>query len=97
MQTVLITGANGFIGKNLIQFLSKDNRFQVVGCVRNSNSLKESDKYKIESGIDVTDIESIRNVIKKYSPVDFVIHLASLMDFYPSDKGFIYFLINIFM
>jgi hypothetical protein len=85
MQTVLVTGANGFIGLNLVSSLVKSDEFDIIACVRSeSKDLKCS---TIEYGVDVRDISSIRTAFLKYKD-SFVVHLASMMDFYPSDKGF---------
>jgi len=60
----LITGANGYIGKSLIQFMTEQN-IQIVPATRKD--------------FDYTDIDSIRCFFNNMS-ITKVIHLASVMD-----------------
>ncbi len=72
---VLITGANGFVGKNLTQFLTKK-QIEIAVLIR-----KEHDSLSFQySGIEIyhhkSDFESINGALQKARP-DIIIHLAS--------------------
>lgn len=76
MSKILITGASGFIGANLLDFFLK-----------NGNTVKNIDKISpiIESHlkywdrIDITDYDSFQSSILEFSP-DYIIHLAARTD-----------------
>jgi UDP-glucose 4-epimerase len=74
---VLVTGADGFIGSHLCQFLLKENH-EIVAISRNFNRLPKliSNLDKIElNSIDVTDFSSLSEIIVKHKP-NIIIHLA---------------------
>lgn len=60
---ILVTGADGMLGKDLMAVLSRDP--DVLGVNR--------------SGMDVTDLERVRDIIGRYKPV-VVIHSAAMTD-----------------
>jgi len=73
MQTILITGINGFLGSNLAKKLSQN--FKIIGLEQNKNNLfrlEEAD-FKIYS-IAENSLESIFNE----NNIDFIIHAATL-------------------
>lgn len=86
---ILITGANGFIGTNLTDFLANDPNFEVYAMVRPHapvnflHDLEYSDKEKktekrfrlVEANI--KDPESIDKVVKD---MDVIVHLAGKVD-----------------
>lgn len=74
---ILITGGTGYIGKNLINRLPKDN----VRCMVHKNTIIENlDSDKIISG-DILDLNSIEKALDN---VDTVIHLAAVIS--PENK-----------
>lgn len=84
MRRVLVTGANGFVGRVLCGALSRANYF-VRGAVRENNcqekSMKETFKSiqvneMIEIG-DIANIETEYNLQKALKDIDVVVHLAA--------------------
>jgi len=77
-RTAFVTGANGFIGANLVRLLISKN-FKVYALVRkNSNFAKINDikkKIKIYEG-DICDQKLLRKIVKKINP-DYIFHLSS--------------------
>lgn len=69
---ILITGANGFIGKKLIDFLSKDNQHKITALVRSKcdQQTKVNVEYKVGDLLLISDWDWILN------DVDIVIHAA---------------------
>ncbi len=81
VKTVLITGATGFLGKNLISaFLKKD--YFVIGTGHSENNIKECERkfgnkvtlYSVDIS---TSYLALKNIIKKHS-VDYIVHAAAL-------------------
>ncbi|HOL48841.1 MAG TPA: NAD(P)-dependent oxidoreductase [bacterium] len=72
MKKILITGINGFIGKNLVNVL-KDN-YYIIGL-----DLHQECKFQIKKyyQIDITDKEKVLDINEE---IDFVIHLVALTD-----------------
>lgn len=79
---IIVTGATGFIGKNLIPKLAKNHK--VICFVRKSSKIDKLKKagYEIKYG-DILDRDSVFNSIKK---ADAVIHLAT-SHFQGNDNG----------
>jgi len=74
---VLVTGADGFIGSHLCQFLLKENH-EIIAISRHFNQLPKliSNLDKIEfNSIDVTNFSSLSEIILKHKP-NIIIHLA---------------------
>jgi UDP-glucose 4-epimerase len=74
---VLVTGADGFIGSHLCQFLLKENH-EIIAVSRNFKQLPKliSNLDKINfNQIDVTNFLSLSKIIIKHEP-DIIIHLA---------------------
>lgn len=74
-KTVLITGANGFVGQHLIQELKGD--YTICGLTKaaNDSSLLTSANIHYHDG-DIGDKKFVAGVLKKYRP-DYIIHLAA--------------------
>lgn len=76
---VLITGANGFIGSNLISYLAGLKKYKIFALVRRESNLSLLNSVKDK--IDILEIEqkfkSIDQAISAASP-DIVIHLAAV-------------------
>ncbi|CAM8373822.1 NAD-dependent epimerase/dehydratase family protein [Candidatus Methylopumilus planktonicus] len=96
MTTVLITGANGFLGSNLYQYLSLDTNLLVYGLVRKNSFLGSSlDTLKKSSNL-ITFNEDLRELIPLIENIkpDIVIHTATYFhaehstdDIYPMIEG----------
>ena len=74
---VLVTGADGFIGSHLCQFLLKENH-EIIAISRNfkqlPNLISNSDKIDFNQ-VNVTDFSSLSKIIIKHKP-NIIIHLA---------------------
>ncbi len=75
MKKVLITGATGFVGTHLTDYLSSKNEFEIYGTSLTEEK-NPSEKIKIEA-IDLTGFESVKILVEKVKP-DIVYHLAAL-------------------
>jgi len=69
---ILITGASGFIGSNLVKLFNKDSEFVVFKGVRRFTSDNSEDDILI----DLSDVTSILNLVDDYS-FDAIVHLAA--------------------
>ncbi len=76
MQTVLITGANGFIGSYLAQNLLGKN-YKVVATGRGGNRLTLEHPHFLYEPLDFTNEESVKAVFKKHQP-HIVVHSGAL-------------------
>jgi GDP-4-dehydro-6-deoxy-D-mannose reductase len=78
MNKVLITGASGFAGFHLIEYLLSQKEFELTGTYHSEESFKASSlKEKIQwIKADLTDSENTLNLITKTSP-DYIFHLAA--------------------
>ncbi len=72
MKTILITGSCGFIGKNLLQRLNKNKKFNLIATYNNNSPEKNNDVKFIK--IDLNDKNKYSKLPKK---LDCVIHLAA--------------------
>ena len=96
MATILITGANGFLGSNLYQYLSLDTNLLVYGLVR-KNSFPGSSLDRLEKSPNlITFNEDLRELIPLIGNInpDIVIHTATYFhaehftdDIYPMIDG----------
>ena len=69
---VLITGVNGFIGSHIYEGLKK--KYDVIGISRS----KTSDICNQYISCDLTDRDSLEEIIKSNSDIDIIIHCAAL-------------------
>jgi len=81
---VLVTGANGFIGSNLVKYLL-DKQYEVKVLVRKTSDLQFLDGLDIEYFYgDITDVKSLAEPVQD---VDLLFHVAGLaFDWGPYDK-----------
>ena len=67
----LITGMNGFVGKNLINLLLNEN-IEVIGLDLNTSN----DPRLVQYAVDINDLENIQKIIEQTKP-DQIYHLAA--------------------
>lgn len=73
---VLITGANGFLGRHLIHFFSQHTNHQVIATAKNELKGSLPNKVLYES-LDITHEQEVLEVIASYSP-QIIIHTAAM-------------------
>lgn len=80
MQKVLVTGAAGTVGLNVIKYLLSEGKYEITALdLRTKNSQKNLRKYRRRINIiygDINDSVIISSLVKDQ---DFIIHLASVM------------------
>lgn len=79
---VLVTGATGFLGRNLTPKLLQQG-YEVVALVRKSSNTEGLPKEIQTREADLLDIRSLVQVVQD---IDVVVHFAAYFDFYPSDE-----------
>ena len=79
---VLITGVNGFIGSHIYEGLKK--KYNVVGISRS----KTSDICNQYISCDLTDRDSLEEIIKSNSDIDIIVHCAALAHNKGNDLSF---------
>jgi nucleoside-diphosphate-sugar epimerase len=77
MEKILITGGSGFIGTNLITYLSKKNKYELLNVDIATPKIKEHHLYWQK--IDLCNKEEITKIIKEFNP-NIVIHLGARTD-----------------
>lgn len=75
MTKLLIIGANGFVGRRLLQKYSANANYEVFGCSKGKDLLPK-DKYHF-SQIELTDLPALEKYINKIAP-DVIINTAAL-------------------
>jgi len=76
LQTVLVTGANGFIGSRLCRLLAASGYALRILCRETSNLTLLADIPYSKTIGDITRVESLASAVKD---VDYIIHLAGLV------------------
>lgn len=85
MATYLITGANGFCGRHLVNIIPRDN--EIFGISRNiPEELISMHPHVTYERLNLLDHSSIYEFLKKYTP-DYIIHLAAESSVASSWKG----------
>ncbi|MEK6834703.1 MAG: NAD-dependent epimerase/dehydratase family protein [Nanoarchaeota archaeon] len=69
MKRLLITGCNGYLGSNLVNYLSNKNKYKII-CISRKNKINFNNKGEI--------IKSIKNA-------DIIIHLAAIINPFDKD------------
>ena len=76
---ILVTGANGFIGKNLVRFL-KNNSYEVISLSRSIN--------QSTFACDLLDSQQVFNLFKKLGDIQVLIHTAAHAHGQPLTQGY---------
>tara|TARA_R110002051_G_scaffold238375_2_gene299126 strand:+ start:18148 stop:19107 length:960 start_codon:yes stop_codon:yes gene_type:complete len=76
MEKILITGASGFIGTNLIEKFKQDG-FDVLNL--DVKKPRNKDYIKYWKKIDITDLLGFKEVVVSFNP-DYIVHLAARTD-----------------
>ena len=82
MKTVLVTGANGFVGSHILAVLQANKDIQVIAACRDSNKLPEWFKGKVREG-DLRDEQYSKNVVQG---IDVICHAAAWSSMWGHDK-----------
>lgn len=82
MKKVLITGATGFVGSHLSEYLASKSAYEIYGTSLTETDPKENSKIQIEK-IDLTDYSKVFELISKIKP-DQIYHLAAFTS--PADS-----------
>jgi len=75
---ILITGAAGFVGRHLLEYLKKEQDNEILGVDKSFKNLNSNSSFKdIEVWeADLTDKDSVFDIIKKFKPQQ-IYHLAA--------------------
>lgn len=74
METILVTGANGFLGRSVINQLAQLNKYHIVGAVSGRHPVNISEGVQVEK-FDLLRVEAGAELIEKVQP-DILCHLA---------------------
>ena len=77
MQKILVTGANGFLGQNLLNSIARDKKFKIYGLVKYKKNFKKIKNIKYIQG-DITNFKNLKKGIK--INFDIIINLAGNID-----------------
>ena len=77
MQKILVTGANGFLGQNLLNSIAGDKKFKIYGLVKYKKNFKKIKNIKYIQG-DVTNFKNLKKGIK--INFDIIINFAGNID-----------------
>ena len=79
LKRIVVTGGNGYVGRELVRLLYKDNQVCVVDSLKRCEQrfrVDELDKFTFER-IDIRDHEAIAHLFREWRP-DIIIHLAAI-------------------
>ncbi|WP_270088289.1 SDR family oxidoreductase [Sphingobacterium sp. SYP-B4668] len=74
--TVLITGANGFLGQKLVDLISRDRRYKVIATSKGVNRNPNQENYKFKQ-LDILNQKEVEHLLTEIQP-DVIIHTAAL-------------------
>lgn len=94
MKTILITGANGFVGKNLSKHFAENDWHIVALDSEKSISLPLSKNIKYIN-VDITDNYSIDKIFSQSDHIDVVVHTAAISDHFPNIPWETYYKVNV--
>lgn len=73
---ILITGASGFIGTNLLEYFNKKG-YQILNV--DIQEPKNREQYDFWKQVDITNYEELKSVVMDYQP-EYIVHLAARTD-----------------
>lgn len=80
MKRVLITGANGFVGKHLLK-VALSNQFEVIAGVRPTSNIEDIEQMDVEIlRLNYQSKQSLQKQLTESDPFDFVIHNAGVTE-----------------
>ena len=85
METILVTGSNGFLGEEIISFFQKKYKIIAIDktAVINSNNFIDLNFYQI----DINNVDEIKKIFEENS-IDIIIHCAAeLLDEKKTELG----------
>src|SRR6185503_10681784 len=91
MKSVLVTGAGGFIGRNLVSALLSDKNYELILTDKNGprdqfSEISETENHRISyHHLDITDRASAFDIFKNHK-IDTCVHLAALVNVEDSTK-----------
>lgn len=91
MKTILVTGARGFIGRNLVGVLSSDKNYELILTDKNISrgyftEMKETQNHRIAFyNLDIMNRESAFDLVSNHN-IDTCVHLAALVNVEDSIK-----------
>ena len=74
---ILITGGSGFIGTNLIEFLSENDRYEIMSLDLVKPKIESHQQYWTQ--IDLRRHDDVVSAVESFAP-DYVIHLGARTD-----------------
>ena len=77
MSKILVTGGSGFIGTNLIEYLSKDTQYEIQNIDIVKPKISAQDKYWVQ--VDLRKHDAVVAAVEAFAP-DYVIHLGARTD-----------------
>lgn len=80
---ILITGANGFVGSKIVEYLIKTKKFQVSGLIRKTSDQTFLKPFKKQIKLFYGDIRNKLDIAPAFKNQDIVLHIAA----FPSDWG----------
>ena len=87
MKKILVTGATGFLGSNLIQALIKKEEGQIVGMKRANSPMKLVESFRDQVEWIEGDVLDISSLDTAFNGVDEVYHTAAVISYHPALKA----------
>ena len=80
---VLITGSNGMLGKDIVQFFSSEDDYDVYGINRKHDSILAESKSVV---CDITNLNELQMILEEIQP-NIIIHCAAMVDVEGCEKN----------